>query len=43
LSNSKRLEERGIRPADRWNEEYVRREGEHLYVTVLSNTVIEFR
>ena len=28
---------------DRWNEEYVRREGDALFVTVLSNTTLEFR
>jgi hypothetical protein len=28
---------------DRWDEEYVRREGERLFVTVRSNTTLEFR
>jgi peptidoglycan/xylan/chitin deacetylase (PgdA/CDA1 family) len=28
---------------DRWNEEYVRREGDHVFVTVKPNTTLEFR
>jgi hypothetical protein len=41
-SNGKKLSEKtGL--TDRWNEEYVRRDGEHLYVTVQSNTTLEFR
>ena len=28
---------------DRWDVEYVRREGERLFVTVRSNTTLEFR
>jgi hypothetical protein len=43
LSNGKRLAERGKQIADRWNQEYFRRDGENLYVTVLSNTRLEFR
>lgn len=43
FSSGKRLEERVAAPADRWDEEYVRREGEDLYATVLSNSLLEFR
>jgi peptidoglycan/xylan/chitin deacetylase (PgdA/CDA1 family) len=43
LSRGKRLRERTNEIADRWTEEYLRREGEHLYVTVLPNTTLEFR
>jgi peptidoglycan/xylan/chitin deacetylase (PgdA/CDA1 family) len=43
LSNGKRLTDRGKAVADRWNQEYFRREGEALYVTVFSNTMLEFR
>jgi peptidoglycan/xylan/chitin deacetylase (PgdA/CDA1 family) len=43
LSNGKRLAERTNQVTDRWNQEYFRRHGEHLYVTVLSNTTLEFR
>jgi peptidoglycan/xylan/chitin deacetylase (PgdA/CDA1 family) len=43
FSNGRRLQERPAGPVDRWDREYVRRDGEHLYVTVASNTVIEFR
>ena len=28
---------------DRWDQEYFRRDGEHLYVTVRSKTILEFR
>lgn len=42
-SNSKKLTEKTTGLTDRWNEEYVRRDGEHLYVTVQSNTTLEFR
>ena len=28
---------------DHWDQEYVRWEGEHLYVTARSNTILEFR
>jgi peptidoglycan/xylan/chitin deacetylase (PgdA/CDA1 family) len=41
-SNGKKLSERaGV--TDRWNEEFVRREGDRLFVTVRSNTTLEFR
>ena len=43
LSNGNKLAERTKAVTDRWNEEYVRREGDKLYVTVLSNTTLEFR
>ena len=43
LSNGKKLAEPTKAVTDRWNEEYVRREGDKLYVTVLSNTTLEFR
>jgi peptidoglycan/xylan/chitin deacetylase (PgdA/CDA1 family) len=43
LSNGKRLPERTKEVADSWYEEYLRREGERLYVTVRSNTTLEFR
>ncbi|MGH9627430.1 MAG: polysaccharide deacetylase family protein, partial [Bryobacteraceae bacterium] len=43
LSNGKPLAERSGEVTDRWNEEYFRRDGEHLYVTVLSRTTLEFR
>jgi Predicted xylanase/chitin deacetylase len=43
LSNGKRLSERTKQVTDRWNEEYFRREGETVYVTVRPNTTLEFR
>jgi peptidoglycan/xylan/chitin deacetylase (PgdA/CDA1 family) len=43
LSNGKRLSERPAGPTERWNEEYFRRDHEHLYVTVSSRTRLEFR
>jgi peptidoglycan/xylan/chitin deacetylase (PgdA/CDA1 family) len=44
FANGKKLAERGLQQmTDRWNEEYVRREGDHVYVTVRSNTTLEFR
>ena len=42
LSNGRLLAERTSEPADRWNREYIRREGSKLYATVLSNTKLEF-
>jgi peptidoglycan/xylan/chitin deacetylase (PgdA/CDA1 family) len=42
FSDGKRLPERQSQPTDRWTNEYVRREGDHLYVTVLPNTVVTF-
>ena len=43
LSGGAKLAERGQTVTDRWNEEYVRREGDRLFVTVRSNTTLEFR
>jgi hypothetical protein len=43
LSNGRVLPERPEGATDRWNEEYVRREGNRLFVTVSSNTTLEFR
>jgi len=43
LSGGAKLAERGKTFTDRWNEEYVRREGDRLFVTVRSNTTLEFR
>ena len=42
-ANGKKLTEKTTGLTDRWNVEYVRRDGEHLYVTVHSNTTLEFR
>ena len=42
LSNGKNLPEQ-TGSTDRWDQEYVRREGEHVYVTVRSKAVLEFR
>jgi len=43
LSGGKPLAERRNQAADRWQEEYFRREGGVLYVTVPPNTTLEFR
>ena len=43
LSSGRKLAERTEGLTDRWNEEYFRRDGENVYVTVLSNTTVEFR
>jgi peptidoglycan/xylan/chitin deacetylase (PgdA/CDA1 family) len=43
LSGGTKLAERGKAVTDRWNEEYVRRDGDRLFVTVRSNTTLEFR
>lgn len=45
ITSSRRLlkERSDKEPADRWNQEYYRWEGQRLFVTVLSNTVLEFR
>ncbi len=43
MSNGRKLSERATAPTDRWNEEFVRREGDRLFVTVRSNTTLEFR
>jgi peptidoglycan/xylan/chitin deacetylase (PgdA/CDA1 family) len=42
LSNGKKLPEQ-TSVTDRWDQEYFRRDGEHVYVTVRSKTVLEFR
>jgi peptidoglycan/xylan/chitin deacetylase (PgdA/CDA1 family) len=42
-SNGKKLAERATGPTDRWDEEFVRREGDRLFVTVRSNTTLELR
>lgn len=42
-AKGRKLPERSSFAADRWTEEYCRREGEHLYVTVHPNTTLEFR
>jgi peptidoglycan/xylan/chitin deacetylase (PgdA/CDA1 family) len=41
-SNGKKLPE-WTGATDRWDQEYFRRDGEHVYVTVRSNAVLEFR
>jgi peptidoglycan/xylan/chitin deacetylase (PgdA/CDA1 family) len=43
LSNGKKLAERTGGVTDRWDQEYFRREGERLYVTVRSRTTLEFQ
>lgn len=43
LSNGRVLPERPEGATDRWNEEYVRRESNRLFVTVSSGTTLEFR
>jgi peptidoglycan/xylan/chitin deacetylase (PgdA/CDA1 family) len=43
LSRGRKLRNRNSELTDRWSEEYARREGDRLYVTVFSNTVLEFR
>lgn len=43
LSNGKAVPERNRQSTDRWTGEYMRREGQHMYVTVASNTVLTFR
>jgi peptidoglycan/xylan/chitin deacetylase (PgdA/CDA1 family) len=44
FANNKKLPARtASQLTDRWNEEYVRRDGDHLYVTVKPNTTLEFR
>jgi peptidoglycan/xylan/chitin deacetylase (PgdA/CDA1 family) len=42
LSNGKLLAEQGPEMTDRWDREYVRRDGAKLYATVFSNTRLEF-
>ena len=44
FSNGRKLAARGAQQlTDRWNQEYLRREGDHLFVTCASNTLLEFR
>ena len=43
FSNGKKLADWAGQPTDHWDQEYFRREGEHLYVTARSNTILEFR
>jgi peptidoglycan/xylan/chitin deacetylase (PgdA/CDA1 family) len=43
FSNGKKLTGQVGAVTDRWDQEYFSRDGEHLYVTVRSNTVLEFR
>jgi peptidoglycan/xylan/chitin deacetylase (PgdA/CDA1 family) len=42
-SNGKKLPDHGDQLADRWDQEYYRREGDHVYVTVKSNTTLEWK
>ncbi|MBI3696494.1 MAG: polysaccharide deacetylase family protein [Acidobacteria bacterium] len=42
LSSGRKLAERANEMTDRWTQEYFRREGDHVYVTVQSNTTLEF-
>ncbi|MFN7925977.1 MAG: polysaccharide deacetylase family protein [Bryobacteraceae bacterium] len=42
LSNGKLLSEQGEAMTDRWDREYIRRDGAKLYATVLSNTKLQF-
>jgi hypothetical protein len=43
FSAGKKLEEPRRRLTDRWDEEYVRREGDRVFVTVRPTTTLEFR
>ena len=43
MSGGKKLAERATGVTDRWTEEFVRREGDRLFVTVRPNTTLEFR
>ena len=43
FANGKKLEGPRRILTDRWNEEYVRREGDRVFVTVRPNTTLEFR
>jgi hypothetical protein len=43
LSGGKKLDELGGGLADRWDREYFRRDGGRVYVTVKSNTIVEFK
>jgi hypothetical protein len=42
-SSVRKLADRPAGPTDRWTGEYVRRDGQRLYVTVKPNTTLEFR
>lgn len=41
--NGKRLSDRPAGPTDRWTGQYVRRDGDHLYVTMLPHGTLELR
>lgn len=43
FAGGKALPERTTELTDRWTEQYFRRDGERVYVTVLPNTTVEFR
>ncbi len=43
LSNGKKLADQAGAMTDRWDQEYFRRDGERLFVTVRSKTTLEFR
>ena len=43
LSHGQKLADHGRAMTDRWDGEYFRREGDHLYVTVRSNATLEFQ
>lgn len=43
FAGRERLLGRKAGPTDRWNEQYFRRDGDTLYVTVQPNTILEFR
>jgi len=42
-SSARKLAERPAGPTDRWTGEYIRRDGDRLFVTVKPNTSLEFR
>ena len=42
-ASCRKLAERPAAPTDRWTGEYIRRDGERLFVTVKPNTTVEFR
>jgi peptidoglycan/xylan/chitin deacetylase (PgdA/CDA1 family) len=43
LSNGRKLAGQSGSVTDRWDQEYFRREGEHIYVTVKAKTILEFQ
>lgn len=43
LSNGRKLTEQGGALTDRWDQEYFRRDGDRLYVTIRSRTTLEFQ